>query len=427
MSKLEQQISLRGPVRQDKLLALSEKLKSSIDKEAVLFSEESDLELKAYFSANKESVPEKIAEAINFVQSLDSSNYPAHENAHIIDNLVSALRIIEEYGDFETHEKVEVALACMLHDVSRKFDDNNLGISQKNLTYFIPAMLGRKQVNKMTEPYPEVLQLRVLHDIYTGFVAKTGHKTADTVHQCDREQLNGGVVAPRFFSYDHGVHKKLLEVPSEEREGFKKSIPLFETAEDKYFFLNVEFFMRNIYAPTSPKGQAVLDKYQAETAAMLMLASHEDKENFEMYFAPELGLAEQPELGRFKKPLKPEVFSEAEKQTEDFLSRIDPTEFREGKEIESLLKLCEVENIALPGDFRETYQRLSEGLPARLKRNVWLMVQYATEKLKDKRQADLAFLESLEAGELEPIKQWAIKELKGRQDRYNKLIEQDHE
>ena len=95
----------QGPRHQKWLQNIAEKLKTKFD-EPKLFHPETQKELDSWVTENKESVLEILEQIYGQLKNLDSTRSPGHELSHLIDNLNSALRIFEEYGDFSEVEKL---------------------------------------------------------------------------------------------------------------------------------------------------------------------------------------------------------------------------------------------------------------------------------------------------------------------------------
>ena len=348
----------------------------------------------------------------NFRQ-LKSARSPGHEVAHVLDNLNSAVRIFDEYGDFSEAEKLEVILSCLGHDLGRYVENAFSEIDQKDILFLMPALVGFRSMKKNGMPKP--LQLRVLYDIASGPIPETKHRTADTVHQCDREYLAGTGVVARSLAYDVAVAGMELMVPN--KEEFKLKLPVPESADDQWFLTQMEFFMRNVYPPMSPDGSAVVDNMKLENVVIEMLATEGKEKEFKQVFSPELGLVEPEKLHKSKKPIANEIFVAAQKEKENFFNNVDLGEYVPGKELGLIKVLVNSNNISLPVDFDDKLTEKLDHCSDQERKNLWLVIKYTLSKCHERRIRDLQKLEKKQngSGVSAVVAKWLVEELQLRE------------
>lgn len=318
----DQLIADRGGSRTQVLGKLAEKIQANFapEKQEELFSPETNRKLRDWVTSAPDKANSTFREVYHALKGFKSANSPGHDFAHLVDNLNAAQRITQQYPGMSEAERLEVFTACLFHDLGRFaetfFEKSTL--DKKKLGVLLPAFVGRAFERKIGK-FPREFGLRVLFDIGTGSEPKTEQLTAGVVHQCDREQLIGSATIFRGLAFDVGIAKRDLAIPN--LEDLKHKLPMPESPNDRYWLIQYEFLMRNLYAPVSPDGESVANANKQENAVILMLALEgQGQELFDQVFGPELGLVEQGDEGVHwsKKPIPKEVFKEAKREERVF-------------------------------------------------------------------------------------------------------------
>lgn len=418
-NQIDELIYKRGASHQTKLAEIADKFKLKFD-ENELFNDQTQKEIDDF--ASQPEISQMLEKVFNEIKTRMSLKAPGHDLAHIMDNLDSALRIFHEYqGEqkLSEGEKLEVVLACLSHDMGRFLEKRFEKIDAKDLSFLAPAMVGRDLEKKGLADLPESLSLRVLYDIFSNSKPITGHRTADAVHQCDREQLIGSATIARGLAFDVGLGGRDLAIPLEEK--FKRRLPTPETADDRYWLIQYEFFMRNLYNPTSPGGVETANKNKQENAVILMLGLEGKPEEYQQVFGPELGLVKQEDEGVHwsKKPIPPAVYEAAKEESPGYLSRLDFSDYKKGREMDLALELMKSDEIEIPQNFEAVLLEKLEKCTEQERKNFWAILKYSLEKRHQKRQDDLQDLKRLKTGIERIVSGWVSKELEEREKIYD--------
>lgn len=408
-----------GPHHQEKLQAIAKKLEEKFNNPA-LFNPETQKELDLWVTENEEKVLNSLRQIYTELKTLKSVQSPGHESAHLLDNLSSAIRIFEEYDDFSETEKLEVVLSCLGHDLGRYVEKDLDKIDPKDTLFLMPALVGRREMRKFG--FPEPLWLRILYNIASDSIPETGYRTADVVHQCDREYLTGTRTVARDLAFDVVLADRELMVPA--KEEFKSRLPMPESPDDRWFLVQMEFFMRNVYSPVSPEGHAIINNSKQENAVIEMLATEGKEEEFKQVFAPELGLTTDENRHWSKKPIPAEVFVAAQKEKNDFLNNLDLSTYAPGQELNLIKTLTASDKISLSPDFDRILTEKLDRCTDQERKNLWMIVKYALSKRHEQRLSDLQKLDKYKEGNgiSAIVAEWLIEELKSREEIYDSVI-----
>gem|GEM_PF-5513693 len=364
----------------------------SPEKEQTLFSEKTKSKLEEFVKTNPQ-IENYFERFFLRLKGLESANAPGHDFAHLVDNLDSALRIIEE-EDLSDSEKLEIITSCMLHDFGRSAEGFLSGekLDDKGLEVLIPALAG-KELKREFLITPSEFDLRVLYNIGSGSKPTTGHLTADIVSQCDREQLIGSPTIFRGLAFDVGIDNREIFIPLIKELKYK--LPRPETENDRYWLVQYEFFMRNLYPPVSRDGEAVSKRNKQENTVILMLALEGNgEEYFNQVFGPELGLITQDEgVDWSKKPIPKDVFENAKKEKKEFLDSLSNLEIAYKDDTNFLtdftIKAVETDKVVLPENFNDLIKEKLNKCTKQERKNYWKILIYALIKRHQRRKEDL--------------------------------------
>jgi len=396
-----------------------------------LDSEQTRQKIKRELLASGIDLGQLAQEAIKLFDSLKSKEVSGHEKSHVVDNLLSAYRIFQEYEvsgkKLEDFEKLEILMAILGHDLGRGNSDilgkavvkggNEKKLDEKQIEFLAPAILGKSLIRKL----PKELQERILLSIATGFVANTGIRTSDAVHQADREQLVGSATIPRGLAFDVGIGPVHRDLAMSENEEFKTKLPLPGSGKDTNLLVQYEFYMRNLFSPSSPNGQQVYNEIKKQNAVVLMLAlDGEDPELYDQVFGLEEREYESAHWS--KKPMDPGVYEDAKKGKDDFLSKkADIASYNPGSEADLAIKIMKAEGIVMPQTMRDVLQKKLADLTEGQKKNFWTILRYTVEKRKEKIAADLEMIKNSKTGVEHIMAQYCESDLKERQNKYHSL------
>lgn len=390
-------LSRHGDMHTSSLNLLAEKIKKNFES-PLLWAEETELKLDRWFR-NFSRAKDWLAKAVKEAAIIESSQYPGHDFGHTVDNLNSALRIIEELKEagvpVKEREVFEIAVACLIHDagryseqVLRKLDDRKAAI------FLLPAFILREFEKKFGN-LPEEFSSRILFDIFSGSQKTTGHLTADIVHQSDREQLIGTPTIGRGLAFDVYLCGRGLEIPQNEELSVKLPIP--DSPEDKFWLVEYEFYMRNLYPPTSPKSEKVYAQIKKENAIILMLALEGmGKKTNKQVFGPELGLVKPEGEGIHwsKKPIPAEIFEKAKEGESFFYQSLDFSQCpkRISDLIQTAVNLMKADGVVVPCKFEEVMKVKLEESSDQMRKNFWAILKYSSERRHLARVQDLSRL-----------------------------------
>lgn len=416
-SKLDELLTKRGSGHDDTFKGILNKLNENISETSV-FREESQKVIDIFAKDNSTKFPAILANCFELYINSVSSRAPGHEASHILEVINSANRAMTEYekaGEpISEVEKLEVILACMGHDLGRYTEPYFPNLGEKQLEILIPFVLGRKVLKK--QGIPEELGKRVMYDIASASERRTGHRSADIVHQADREQLGGSVMLPRLVALGIGELNWDLTLP-ENYDQYEDRLPNIYTERTEDMLLRLEFWMRNVYPPVSPKGEVVHNEQKLETAVLLMLGLHGMNDKLRVVFSPELGLVTDP-VG-FKKPLDPELFKQAQKEYESFMAENSVVDSSLEGSLQLAYKLMKSEKIVIPDTFEKFFKERHGQSSAEHNRNRALMMNYALIKRHERRVKEL---QELDGGTTDTVsgvvKSWIRDELADRERIY---------
>lgn len=438
MTETDELIVKRGPDHQRALKAISLKLSKTALDENRIFTSLSNAQINEFEREKASQFPEMLLAAYQLYTASRVSEAPGHEVAHIVDALGSSYRIFEEFEEtgrpLRPIEEFEVALAVIAHDIGRYAEphffpghkdheiSDSTGITNaKDLEVLIPFMLGRKAAGSIG--IPEALGDRILYDIASASVAKTGHITADIVHQCDREQLGGSVMVSRLVALGIGVYgMDFIVPPVQEMSSYATDLPNIHKVGVDKLLTRLEFWMRNVYPPTSPLGQMVDNQRKRETAVILMLGLHEMDEEIKIVFAPEMQLVDLSRLSDTKKPLDQEIFREAQKKYQQFLTDINPSAYTDEQALELARNLMLIEGIVIPDNFDQLFiAKIANSSPI-VNRNRLLVMLYTLYQRHQKRLQDIEQLSNPRGGVAETIRSIVLENLITREKIYSNKV-----
>ena len=206
------------------------------------------------FSGEVVVTPSQLEKIFRDFGALACAKSQGHEfRAHIINNFISALRIFEEYAEidqaFSETEKLEVILSCLLHDTGR-FVEDSWALDSKKSLFVMPALVGSYLFGDIN--LPENFFWKIIYDIGSPSSRPTPYRTANAVHQCDREELFGPTTVARDLAFDVGLKGGGVAIPV--RDSYRRELPHPETPEYEDFLIQMEFLGRYVYPPTSPAG-----------------------------------------------------------------------------------------------------------------------------------------------------------------------------
>jgi len=410
----------RAPHHQDALNALGNNIRKHFD-EMRLFSTETEITLEEYVRTHETEIVE--ATEVGFVefQKLESIRSPGHDHAHLMDVLASALRIFDEYHDLSKSEKLEIIYACLSHDLGRAIEDELLLVDKKKTEFIAPAIIGRRLLRAAHLELPQDMQTRIIYDIASAPIPQTLHRTADTVHQCDREQLIGSATISRGLAFDSIL--KGREIPIRLDPTLRLKLPVPESPEDTNWLIQYEFLMRNVYPPTSPEGSAAGDRIKEENCVILMLGLEGKDEEYKQVFGPELGLittADNPAPN--KRPIPRVVFENAQKEKAEFLKDLQTQTYVPGSEVERALALLEIENIFLPKNAAAVLQERLVQCSALERKNFWMILEYTKRQLHERRIKSLESLKHvvIDGDAISKMAaRWVVEELGERERKFS--------
>ncbi len=392
-----------GPKHQDTLGDIAANLEAEKLDEEKLFSTETENELEIYTQEHKREMVVELEQIIGSLRNLESTKSPGHEFAHLVDCLTSTLRIFKEYAQGENqplsdHEKLEVILTNLGHDLGRyselKFDR----LKDSTLEYLTPAIIGREFARRGVKHVPEELFLRTIYDIASASEKYTGYRTADIVHQCDREQIVGTAVCARGLVFDLLLQSDTtIFTPADIlRRDYTQRLPVPEKMQPREWLMEAAFMIRNVYDPVSPAGAEITRRNKREQAVIMMLAYQGQDEALDIIFSRERGTV-TPEGGEWHwsmKPLPDGAYDQARAEAADFIESIGEAQPTRADIIETAKELCRTNAISMPDNFdTELTQRLSQVDEDGLKR-FWSVLRYTLVTRNQQRQADLEYLDN---------------------------------
>ncbi len=357
-----------------------------------LFSAETEAKLSVWYKGFKKRDPEWFNRFAEYVFNHETAKYPGHEVGHIIDVLNSALRITNEfavYGDrpLTEVETFEVCVACLVHDTGKKAED----LGDKNAAFEVPNQI-LQSFEAITEALPEELKLRILHDIYLGKKATNKTLIGKVVNQADREQLVGTATIPRGLAYDVVMGDRSIGIPSVAE--LAKKLPIPGSSEDIWWLIQYEFYMRNLYPPVSPDGEAVDDEIKKENIIiLLMMLRGMGEERLSQVFGPELYRIKptDKDVDWSKKPIGNHAIFEQAQDLVEFVFEDGPT-----SDVSDLVrqakKLCANENVILPENFDQILAKKLEECIEQERLNFSAILTYTREIRQQKRAKDLEHL-----------------------------------
>jgi len=350
------------------------------------------------------------------IRDLECMKSSGHDYAYVIDNMHSALRIFEEYTNLSEAEKIEIALACFLHDVGRIAEKIFQKIDPRKLMYVFPAILLQAWSDERKNWFPKELVLRVLYDIASGFEPLTGKRTADIVHQCDREQLIGTAVIARGLGFDVGIQKRHIVIPGIDALQYRLPIP--ETTNDRYWLIQYEFYMRNLYPLVSPNGKKIAEKIKKENVVILALGCEGNKDVFKQVFAPELGRVRRRQLHWTKKAIPRRVFLEGVREAKRFLRKNKIRNLSSDVAYAQARALMRIEEVEIPTAFKTTLLAQLRKYTMRERQNFLSVLAYAKEKRHQSRLLGLRRMHRTKRGVAALIAQEIKNVLRRREARY---------
>lgn len=393
----------RGPAHVGRFAEINRKLREGFDEEkrGTLFGDKVTQELDSFLDSSPSWAYEGFRKFYCELKALESTKAPGHDFAHLTDTLSSAVRITEQYPDLSEAVKLEVMVACLMHDLGR-FTEHALEgpeLDKKSLELLAPLFVGRG-IQKKLGQLPTNFGDRVLYDIASASEAKTGIISSDIVHQSDREQLIGTPVIFRELAFDVGLEGREIAIPFIAE--FRNKLPTPESENDRYMLVQCEFYMRNVYPPVSPDGEAVINEIKKENAVILLLALEgKSHEYLEQVFGPELGLVNQGEEGVHwsKKPIPVEVFEQARKEEREFLEVIDKMGLEYDPDLDNLVnfskRAIETDKVVMPENFEEVLRSKLQNCDEQERRNYWTILVYTLIQRHKKRRADIQAFEDL--------------------------------
>lgn len=425
----KEQTYLSGVSRHESLLGVIAKKLPLETLEERGFSDQVEQELKNYFldPQNEQLASALLSEALGGFSKLQVARSPGHDLSHIVDNLASAVRILATERR-KTYEVLEVFLGVTTHDFNRTFEKILEKPSQKEgnlspdeaasllIIAFSKAILrGKPQLKS----FPSAMIDRVIFDISTGSEPKTPYWTANIVHQCDREQLIGPATIARGLAFD--VVESGRQIPIPLLNDLKTKLPLPERPDDKYWLVQYEFFMRNLYPPASEDDGQVWRELKVDNAAILLLAT-EGKENVRrQVFAPELEEVDETTLHWTKKKLPEEILPLAQKTARESLDYINQTNPYDPEIdlVAKAVKMLEVEGVSSPKDFKARIKDFIDACDEVEKRNLYYVLSFTEKRRGEDREKMIKLSEKLASNEglsriLRTAAKFVSEEYKGR-------------
>lgn len=317
----------------------------------------------------------------------------------------------------------------MFHDTGRHVEPTfeeeirNGLLKVKDLGVVIPALMGREFQEEFSN-FPPLLQQRILYDIWSNFRPITEHRTADIVHQCDREAILGPAVIGRGVAFDVVVANR--DIPIAIEDALAQRLPTPESAQDTNWLIQYEFFGRNVYPATTPEGKKAEFRNKVDNAAILMLSLHnKSPEHWDQVFGPERGLYTD-ELHWTKKKMSEGVYSEALQEQQAFLTKLPdlnlvcPTS--QAGIIEFTRKALMVDKVVIPKNFDEAFgKKLSECSDVDLN-NYWMIMVFALLKRHTYRKNDLIWYQKAcrvdKSWTFQTASRWVIDELMSREEKF---------
>jgi len=412
---------------------ISVNLRQKLD-DPSLWGEEKDSEIGKWVNDEETSLL-WLKNALQVVFNLESSKFPGHDTGHIVDNLEASLRMFDEYRDsgrkVSDNDIFEVVLACLIHDTGRYSEVALEKLPDKKSTLFLPPAFILKNLSRTYGLAPEPLLYRVLYDISSGSKREpTGHLTTDIVLQADREQLIGTATISRGLAFDVALAGRKIEIPlapQDIKTDLSVQLPLPDSEDDKYWLVQYEFYMRNIFSPTSPEGNRAYSRIKKENAVILMLAI-EDCENkiFSQIFGPEIRLISPPDLNAHwtKKPIAKEIFDQAIKEEEEFFKEVDNHDYVDDLPllVELSKELMTTDGVSIPEGFEDVMKKKLEECSGQARKNFWMILKYTSIRRHGLRCSRINRLEkqSQKPGVEGWVSQLVLDNLKEREIRYKK-------
>lgn len=437
MHEIDKLIIRRGPNHQKVLKGISNKLQGSVFDENKIFSPSNYTQIEDFEKRKAMLFPDMVSTTFHLYLSSEASKAPGHDAAHIIDVLGSAARIFEEFDKngipLKEVERLEVSLGLIAHDLGRYTEpyfysghkdhetyDPTDQMSQKNLELLIPLVIGRKIAKQVG--IPQVLGKRILYDIASGSIARTGHMAADLIHQCDREQLGGTVMVPRLVVLGMGIYDMdFVFPPTQEMSSYAADLPNINKVPVDKLLTRFEFWMRNTYPPISQEGSIADQRRQVETAVILMLGLREMDAKMRIVFAPELGLVNPSKVSPMKKPLLPGVFDQAVKEYQQFLSSVNPDLYSDERARNLAYNLVSIEGSNIPPGLEQKLKERQTKSMFKVNYNRWLIMLYALQKRHQKRLQDIELLSVPRNGVTLAVRNIVLDNLVDREKRFNKI------
>lgn len=359
------------------------------------FARPAEEELEQYFSSpeNLRLAAGVLSQSLNTFPKLEAScRVPGHGLDHIIDVSASAVRILANERR-KPLEEFEILMGVLVHDIETEFEGNSdLPSSQAAsllLLSFSKAFL--KQIPEL-KSFPRAMVSKTLYDISSGSKATTEHWTADVVHQCDREQLIGPPTIAREGS---------RQIPIPENEEFKTRLPIPKRPDDRFWLVQYEFYMRNLFPPVSQDGEQVWQALKVDNATILLLATKGKGDLRRQIFAPELAEVDEANLHWSKRKLPGEILPLAQTLTQEFLDYIEK-KAPYNPEIDLVAmaaNMPKIEGVTSSEDFEQKIRAYIEVCDATEKRNLYYVFSFSMKRRQEERNKIITLTEGLVSDE----------------------------
>lgn len=359
------------------------------------FSGRAEQNLEQYFSSpeNRELAAGVLSQALDTFPKLEASRrVPGHGLDHIVDALASDVRILANESR-KPWEEFEILTATLVHDIETEFEGvTDLSSSQAASLLILSFSRTLLRQKPALNSFPPVMVERILYDITSGSKPKTEHWTTDVVHQCDREQLIGPPTIARGLAYD--VVEGGRQIPIPENVEFKTRLPIPKKPDDKYWLLQYEFYMRNLYPPVSQDGKQVWQALKVDNATLLLLAT-EGKENLRrQIFAPEMAEVDDTNLHWSKRKLPEEILPLAQKQAQEFLAYIENVSPYDPKiDLAAMASnMLRIEGVTSTGGFEQKIRGYINACDPIEKRNLYYVFCFSIKRRREERDKTIALM-----------------------------------
>ena len=353
------------------------------ERATLLFSPETTQDLDTAIAENPQAWNEAFQTIYGELEGTPLMRSPGHDLSHVNDNLVHALRVIQDQPTLTEAQRLEIVTAILFHDTGRAVEASLVGKVKdpdKVAERTVPALLGK--VYESRYPFvPPLFRERVLYDIGTGSEAKTGYITADLVHECDRAQLLGVPTIPRGLAYDVVEGGRSLRY----LEGSKwaKETPRPGSDEDTSWLAQYEFYLRKVFPPFSPQGELYFRRLKQQTATFINLGIHNVGDPlYDQVFGGDLDEKERQGFHWSKAPIDRNIVTSANGEADRIRRITGGISSSPHFLLEFARKTLQVEGCVIPDRFDEVMSERIGELSGQERENFRDIVYYANETLQ---------------------------------------------